>query len=103
MAGTDKERLQELKARIDAAAASGKEADLPKKYNSLTASRIVVEMFSGVLVGGGIGYYIDKWLGTLPLFFISLLLLGLAAAIINIYKLSAEQASEESKPTEKIE
>ena len=51
-------------------------------------------MFSGVLVGGVMGYYFDQWFASKPLFFIIFVFLGIAAAILNIYKLASKEAVE---------
>jgi F0F1-type ATP synthase assembly protein I len=39
-----------------------------------------------VIVGSVAGYYIDKWLGTLPIFFIICFFLGVAGSALNIYR-----------------
>lgn len=50
------------------------------------ALRIGVEMVSALLVGVGIGYGLDWWLGTKPWFLVVFFLLGSAAAILNVYR-----------------
>ena len=37
-------------------------------------------------IGYGIGYFLDRWFGTLRLFKIIFLLFGIAAAFINLFK-----------------
>ncbi|MAF98567.1 MAG: F0F1 ATP synthase assembly protein I [Micavibrio sp.] len=45
--------------------------------------------FTAPMIGGMvIGFFLDKWLETGPIFVISLFLLGVGAGILNIYKLS---------------
>ncbi len=48
--------------------------------------RIGVDLLAGVLVGSFIGYNLDKWLGTLPVFFIICFFLGIAGAARNIIR-----------------
>jgi ATP synthase protein I len=48
--------------------------------------RLSTEMVGGVLVGGGFGWLIDRWLGTSPWGFILLLLLGFAAGVLNVMR-----------------
>ncbi|MCB1562728.1 MAG: AtpZ/AtpI family protein [Alphaproteobacteria bacterium] len=45
--------------------------------------------FTAPIIGGIIiGYFLDGWLDTKPVFIISLFLLGVAAGFVNIYKAS---------------
>jgi ATP synthase protein I len=47
------------------------------------AMRLSTELVAGVFVGGMIGWLLDRWLKTLPLFLIVFLLLGIAAGLLN--------------------
>jgi ATP synthase protein I len=47
------------------------------------AMRMTTELVAGVFVGGFIGYFLDKWLGTAPFLLIVFLLFGVAAALFN--------------------
>ena len=60
----------------------------PKNNNSTigTALRISTELVAAVFVASLIGHYIDKWLGTKPVFLIILLLVGIAAGIFNVVR-----------------
>lgn len=49
-------------------------------------STIGLEMGLAVAVGVGIGYYIDKWLGTRPLFLIVFLVFGVIAGFRSLYR-----------------
>jgi ATP synthase protein I len=48
--------------------------------------RIGVEMVATLAVGGGIGYMLDRWLETAPLFMVVFLFLGGAAGVSNVYR-----------------
>jgi|GEM_PF-1021020 Uncharacterized protein conserved in bacteria len=50
------------------------------------ASTIGLHMVSGVLVGGLMGWLLDKWLGTAPWLFLVFMLLGIAAGFLNVWK-----------------
>ena len=52
------------------------------------AFRIGTEIVVAVAVGGGIGYLIDSWLDTKPWFLIVFLLLGNAAGLWNVFRLT---------------
>jgi len=50
------------------------------------AMKLSSEFIAGVLVGAGIGWVADKWLGTSPLGLIVFLLLGFAAGVLNVLR-----------------
>jgi ATP synthase protein I len=50
------------------------------------ALRISTELIGGIVVGCGLGWVIDRALGTWPAFFIVLFLLGSAAGMINVVR-----------------
>jgi ATP synthase protein I len=50
--------------------------------------RVASELIAGVIVGGGIGWAIDRWLGTSPFGLIVMLLFGMAAGFWNVYRLA---------------
>lgn len=52
------------------------------------AVRVSVEIVSGLLVGAVMGYFLDKWLGTKPLFFLICFLLGAGAGGVNVYRMA---------------
>ena len=49
-------------------------------------STIGLEMGLAVAVGVGIGYYLDKWLGTDPWLLIVFLLFGIVAGFRSLYR-----------------
>jgi ATP synthase protein I len=64
--------------------ASGSSAD---NGNALgKAMRVSTELIGGVVVGAGLGYLIDSWLGTFPAAFIVFFLLGSAAGMISVVR-----------------
>ena len=48
--------------------------------------RLSSELVAGVLVGGGLGWLIDHWLGIAPWGLIVFLLLGFAAGVLNVMR-----------------
>ena len=48
--------------------------------------RLSTELVAGVLVGAGLGWLLDRWLGTSPWGLIVLLLLGFAAGVLNVMR-----------------
>lgn len=47
------------------------------------AYRLTVEILAGIAVGGFVGWWLDKVLGTQPLMMLVLLFLGMAAGLMN--------------------
>jgi ATP synthase protein I len=48
--------------------------------------RLSTELVAGVLVGAGIGWGLDRWLGISPWGLIVFLLLGFAAGVLNVVR-----------------
>ena len=82
-------RLKDLEARIAAEKSEQRAAEKPSmKYQGASdyskGYKLASEFVAGVLVGGLIGFGLDKLFGTLPLFLIVFLLLGFGAGILNM-------------------
>ena len=62
--------------------------NLPKNNPNIIglAFRIGTELVAAVFVATFIGYYLDKWLGTKPIFIIILFMVGVAAGIFNVVR-----------------
>lgn len=59
----------------------------PKRGTQLGfAFRLATELVAGFVVGGLIGWWLDQWLGTLPLFLLVFFGLGAAAGIMNVVR-----------------
>ena len=65
-------------------------AKLPADAMALIG-RIATELVAGIAVGTFIGWMLDNWLGTLPLFMIILFFLGAMAGMINIWRMATGQ------------
>ena len=55
------------------------------------AFRFGTEIVVAVAVGGGLGFLIDTWLNTKPWFLIVFLLLGNAAGLWNVFRVTNDQ------------
>lgn len=78
----------------DAVQASRKGSDAGIGKAMGTGFRVASELAAGILVGGFLGWQIDKWAGTSPGFLLVFLLLGFAAGFWNVYKLAARPTGE---------
>ncbi len=61
--------------------------------------RIGVELVATLLIGTGIGFALDKWLGTSPWLVLVFLLLGSCAGILNVIRLA--RADDKRRAAEK--
>ncbi|WP_151718226.1 AtpZ/AtpI family protein [Gemmobacter serpentinus] len=79
----DAERLRRLEARIGAVkGAKAKPAGMGQNFSQAEmAWRMVIELISGIVVGGGIGYGLDHMFGTKPILLVIFLLFGFVAGI----------------------
>lgn len=64
------------------------------------ALRLGVELVVGVGVGAVVGWFLDRWLDTSPLFLIVLFFLGAGAGTLNVFRAAREMnlAGEEPPP-----
>ena len=80
-----------LSKRIETAI--DKKDNKTKNYENLnvslvnTFSRVATELLAGLLIGTSLGWLIDNWLNTSPLFLIIFFLLGGAAGILNLWRI----------------
>jgi ATP synthase protein I len=90
-------RLEALKADLGTA----QQAETEKAGNTRRSDdenavgkgiRAGSELLAGVLVGGGIGYFLDLQTGLSPLFLIAFVLIGMAAGFWNVYRLTVPMA-----------
>jgi ATP synthase protein I len=84
-------RLQSLGQRLDRKIRSVQkdEAGPPPSTNTSGLAqglRLSTELVAGVIVGAGIGWVLDRWLGISPWGFIVFLLLGFAAGMLNLMR-----------------
>lgn len=62
--------------------------------------RLGSEFAAAILVGSGIGYFLDQWLGTGPWIMLVMLLIGFAAGIMNVIRAVAEMNAASTAPPE---
>ncbi len=69
------------------------------------AMRIGVELVAALIVGVGIGYFLDQWLGTKPWFLLLFFVLGSVAGFMNVFRVVSGLGGQvgyrkESEPSE---
>lgn len=88
----EKARLDALTKRIEAAKGVKAPASKIEEHHSTVQAgwRMVIELVTGLLIGFGIGYGLDRVLGTLPIFLVLFTLLGFAAGVRVMMRTAAE-------------
>ena len=83
-------RLQRLGERLATANRPSENGSGPRQAADMSAFargfRLSTELVAGVLVGAGLGWLLDRWLGISPWGLIVFLLLGFAAGVLNVMR-----------------
>ena len=84
------ENKNNLKDQIDIALSKTNKNNNNKKLIdksfSSALSRVATELLAGLIIGGGLGLFLDRWLDTKPLFLILFFILGGVAGIYNLWR-----------------
>ena len=87
----DKERLARINRRLDQLQEQRVKKDrrsrsaLPEGTAAIMG-RVATELVAGVVVGTFIGWAIDQWLETSPLFLLVMFFLGAIAGMLNVWR-----------------
>lgn len=91
MTAPDPDPLRALREQLDEARRQTEPRRNEAPPTSLgIAFRFATELVVAVAFGGGLGWLLDRWLGTRPIFLIVMVLLGAAAGIRNVMRAAAE-------------
>lgn len=99
------ERLEKLGDRLTKAQVSVDERNRPRQRqpNALGfAFRITTELVASVVVGVAIGWGLDKWLDSKPWFLILFFFLGVAAGVMNVYRITQSTGGDGPVPKSKL-
>ena len=95
----DARRLAELEERLKKARGP---AEVPREEASPSqlgiAFRLVTELLAAVIVGGAIGWALDRVLGTSPFLLIVMFLFGVAAGMRNLMRTAREMNESQALP-----
>ncbi len=87
----DEKRLAELGSRLEQARGN---KELPPQQTSQSqlgiGFRLVADLLAGVIVGGGIGWALDRVFETSPVLLIVMFLVGVAAGMRNLMRTARE-------------
>ncbi|MGL4396715.1 MAG: AtpZ/AtpI family protein [Hyphomicrobium sp.] len=89
-------RLDEVKTRQGA----GRVADPARGAAYGQAFKIAAELVAGLVFGGVVGWFTDRYFGTLPLFLVLFVALGFAAGMLNVIR-GARAAQAKAEPLQR--
>jgi ATP synthase protein I len=98
----DARRLEKLGEQLKEARSHGGEPSKEGRTDSsiAIAFKMSFEIVAAVVVGAGLGWLLDRWFGTTPLFMIVFFFLGAAAGFMSVIR-SAGLAESRSKTDRK--
>lgn len=80
------DRVRQAQHRQDPGGSGGRFGNAPRSSLGW-AFRIGVDLVSALVVGVGIGWFLDHTFGTMPLFLVLFFFLGAAAGALNVWRL----------------
>ena len=88
----DADRLRALEQRLAAMSRDTRPATpgADKFHQANQAWRMVVELVAGLAIGFGVGYGLDRLLGTTPIMLVIFIFLGFAAGVRTMLRTAAE-------------
>lgn len=91
-------RLREARKRQDEASPNGRPV-LRSERGASSGYRVAVELFAGMLFGVGVGWFLDRQLGTKPWLMVVLFILGAAAGLLNAYRALQAAQNDDDTPS----
>lgn len=94
-----RDRLEALEKKLSASRQRHQPENAGRAHaNTLgLAWRMTIEMLAGIGVGGFIGWWMDKVLGTEPIFLLLMLVLGMGAGLMNSVRTVAEMRRKQDR------
>jgi ATP synthase protein I len=92
------EKLKDIERRIEQTRLTQKGGDSSRREEGSAlglATRAITELVVGIAVAMGLGWMLDRWLGTKPWLMLVLLPFGFAAGVVNVMRLSRSKQADE--------
>lgn len=78
--------------------------DKRQLYKSLGfLSSIGISLVASILIGLALGYYLDQWLDTAPVFTLIMLLIGIISGFRNVYILTTKELRRQQREEEQTD
>lgn len=95
--------LEELDSRLKKVQAERRQADgvgmPPTRLGQ--SLHLGIEMAATLAVGGGVGWFLDRWLDTTPWLLVVFLFLGMGAGVSNAFRLARRYGAEPARREER--
>ncbi|HVJ76376.1 MAG TPA: AtpZ/AtpI family protein [Hyphomicrobium sp.] len=99
-----RQRSEVLGRKLDALKVQRAKVERPKAERGRAdfgaAFKFAAELVVGVVVGGGLGWALDRQFGTAPWLMIVLVILGFAAGLLNVVR-AAQEAQKKNEPLQR--
>ena len=87
----DNERLAEINQRLDKLQEQRDENDRPSRSalpegTAAIIGRVATELVAGIVVVSFVGWALDRWLDTSPLFLLVMFFMGAIAGMMNVWR-----------------
>ena len=87
----DRNRLADIERRLDKLQVDREQKNRPSQSAlpegmAAIMGRVATELVAGVIVGTFIGWMLDQWLETSPLFLLVMFFLGAIAGMLNVWR-----------------
>jgi ATP synthase protein I len=95
----DRRRLDDIDKRLKAARGTvekPRESNVMSQRQTSVAYRVLVDMIAGLLVGGFLGYWLDRWLGWAPYALVTGLVVGFGAGANNAWRAIRQYSKDEA-------
>jgi ATP synthase protein I len=92
------EKLKDLSRRIEQTRQTQSDGDTSRREEGSAlglATRAITELVVGIAVAMGVGWMLDRWLGTKPWLMLVFMPFGFAAGVVNVMRLSKSKQAEE--------
>jgi ATP synthase protein I len=84
-------KIKDARARQGQDDPASRKVDTGDSTATGKALRAATDLVAALFVGGFLGYWLDRWLHTKPLFMIVMFFAGFAAGFLNIYRAQTGQ------------
>jgi ATP synthase protein I len=90
-------RLDDLERRAEASGSIRRKREAEPNTALGSAFKLSTEFVAALVVGGGMGWLIDRWLDTKPTVLVVGLVLGIAAGFMGVFRVARQMQAEDAE------